>query len=556
MVLDQRLRATAQGFVPIHQPVEPNSLLFQQLRDPDQASTNRYWRNYPQISSGFTCSQRFCQFFRNFALLSVLASAQAKSPGNYSLITPLNNGYVLTSGQNVCNVQNYVPAIFFFDYEEWGSEMTLLQEKIIEILHSDMQGMNISNLVVENVLTNKISTRGKRNNILHEAVMASRREMFSTASPSGSTARPGNPTPTSTTTTTGPAKKEISPGISGPTFLLLNSLKEAVASIPVSQAISLLQNLKKYTSSLEPLLKRFKINSKFSKMIQSSTKPIMRLGEWFKGSFWRKLRSGIEEWVKTENKKELLVKNKNANESFLLKFASEEKEIDKLNFFQFLHQQLDTTVHAVIKAVQRLQSRNLPTELIELNSVASTFQEMKKEDPTLNITEGQFLSLAGTHSLTYPVSTECSNTRSCPLQIITFIPSVEENNRFEEKLIHTLPTRHQGILLNDWHVLQPTVNKFLYSPSKKLALEKNEEDCIPSSASDICSLCSINDAQRPAGNTCLKTMALEKDPWDICPYVKTRNPKDKAIRLGQGTWAYSDDTPGHIIEKCNSKEVV
>jgi hypothetical protein len=217
---------------------------------------------------------------------------------------------------------------------------------------------------------------------------------------------------------------------------------------------------------------------------------------------------------------------------------------------------MDSTVQAVLKAVQRLRSRDLPSELLDLNSLDPMFQELKQKDPKFNITEGQFLSLADTHSLTYPVQTSCELNMNCPLKILTVIPSFDENDVFIEKIIHTLAIRHDGILLNDWHVLKPKVDKFLYSPSKKLALEKNGENCIPSSASDSCSLCSINEAQRPAGDACLKTIALGNEPWDVCPYDKTHSPKDKAVRLGQGQWAYSDDTPGHIVENCNSNEVV
>jgi hypothetical protein len=179
------------------------------------------------------------------------------------------------------------------------------------------------------------------------------------------------------------------------------------------------------------------------------------------------------------------------------------------------------------------------------------FQDLKTKDETMNITEGTFLSFANTHSLTFPV-TNC-NKSQCPLQIVIFIPNQEDVDIFQEKKIYPLPIRHDGLLLNDWHRLTPSHHSFLYSPTKKIALAAYEGNCIPSVSEDMCSLCFLDETTRPASVPCLKALAQGEEPWEVCDYEKVRHPKDVAIKLDTHKWAYSDDTPGKMVETCGKE---
>jgi hypothetical protein len=264
----------------------------------------------------------------------------------------------------------------------------------------------------------------------------------------------------------------------------------------------------------------------------------------------------LEQWELNKTRKELTAIDRQTRGSVVLKFDEGNKEIDRLSFFQFLYNQLESALHSMTNVIQRMRSRRWPSELVELNSLNTMFNELKQQDNTLTMTEDKFLAFADTHALTYPVKDDCVKASNCPLKFVTFIPSREETDNYEEKVIHPLPSRHEGMLSNDWHVLKPKVNSFLYSPSKQLALEKYAENCIPSSATDVCSLCTIEETTRPIKNKCLTALAQNREPWEVCEYDKIRQPKDVVVRLGSGMWAYSDDTPGQLVEACGDNEKI
>jgi hypothetical protein len=75
-------------------------------------------------------------------------------------------------------------------------------------------------------------------------------------------------------------------------------------------------------------------------------------------------------------------------------------------------------------------------------------------------------------------------------------------------------------------------------------------------ASDICDLCTLEETTRPGSDPCLKAIAQNLEPWDICPYEKVRNPQDTVVKLNERQWAYSDDTPGHLTEECDGMNQV
>jgi hypothetical protein len=438
--------------------------------------------------------------------------------------------------------------MFEFDFQDWGAELTAVQTQILKSLNQDLRNIGITNLTVENAPDDAIPTRGRRN-VMTDA-LANWGTPATTVKPTTTiTQGTGVPEPSTQpplARNTNPSRN-LSPGISGPAFFLLENLKEAVRALPVTEAISLLQSLTRHATSLKPLMEKFKLGSQH---VQPTNLPSIRMNGWFRGKYWADLLHFLNVWETSKASKQMQVLDTSTKENVLLKFTEGQKETDRLSFFHFLYGQMKEAVHQMIKIVQRLRNRTWPTELIDLNSLSPMFEELKKGDETMNITEGTFLSFANTHSLTYPVK-DCDKPQ-CPLQIIMFIPNQENVDTFQEKKVYPLPIRHDGLLLNDWHRLTPSHHSFLYSPTKKIAMATYEGNCIPSIAEDMCSLCFLDETTRPPSDPCLKTLAQDEDPWEVCDYEKVRYPKDVAIKLDTHKWAYSDDTPGKLVETCGT----
>lgn len=482
----------------------------------------------------------------SFALNSVKGSDQATIPGT---VTPLNSGYVLTEGDEICNVLKYVPYIFELDYLTLANGLIQFQNELNKAMSNDMTSQNLDKVIVESVdMTTNSTTGVKRHrrqtsveDFVRQHANAARTTTISSTTTTIPTTRPRR---TTDTTTRPRVSSDINAEISGPNFLLLNALKAAAENLPITQVTSLLDSIGKHAPSLESMLKRFKTGLNITSKLTSSIKSVKR----FTGRYWQRAAHLLKKWEEIKSTKELEVRNSTTDEKAKLKFGKNEEETDRLSLFQFLFNQADRTLHALAKASQQIRNKMWPLELIEVNTLNDIAREVSNQG--YNVQMARLLAQVSTYPLTYPVTGTCDK-EPCPLKLILFIPIQDEKDKYQEKTVHPLPTLHNGIMMKDWHKLKLPQEKFLYSTKKAIALKGHSTDCIPSLSEKDCALCMFEDTTRPASDPCLNAIAQNLEPWDLCPFEKIRNPTDTIVKIAERQWAYADDTPGHLTETCN-----
>jgi hypothetical protein len=91
--------------------------------------------------------------------------------------------------------------------------------------------------------------------------------------------------------------------LTGPAFLMLNSLKLAVESLPITQVTSLIDVLRNEAPSLKSILKRFKIGSKLSEKLVSS----VQLAKKFTGKYWKRAAQLLKNWEEIKSTNEMTV---------------------------------------------------------------------------------------------------------------------------------------------------------------------------------------------------------------------------------------------------------
>jgi hypothetical protein len=268
----------------------------------------------------------------------------------------------------------------------------------------------------------------------------------------------------------------------------------------------------------------------------------------FTGRHWSDLRQIVERWEERKSSKKLMLKDHTTKEDIELSFLEETKKMDKIQFFHSLYEQIRGALKTAARIVQQIRNRRWPDGLIQFNSISLVFEDIKRRNLPHEITEAQFLALTGSHALTYPVKDDCGE--ECQLQIVTFIPQYDLKDEYFENQVYVLPVKHQGAVIRDWHILKLPKDRFWYSKKADIALLQVQGPCVPSSNEDICALCNIYATKRPISDPCFLTIARKQEPWKTCPFEKTRHPKDVIVRLGQRKWAYADDTPGKLTERC------
>ncbi len=465
-------------------------------------------------------------------------------------VQSLKNGYVLTNGSEICHVKQYIPVMLEFDYLTLAHGLAQFQLKLNEALANDLGEAKIQNMIIESEETSNSTIGGKRKRSNTAHVQAFLQQNL----------RNATTTTTSASTTFVPARNTSLPGVapsvsendmdvdtSGSNFLLLNTLKVMAEKMQITQVSALLESLKKRAVNFRTILKRFGIVPEQNKRLKS----VIKLANKFTGKYWIRAAQLLRKLQETKNNQTLEVRNSLTDKKALLKFSKSETEIERISLFQFLSGQAEQVLSSLSVAMRQLQNYRWPIEMINIDSLENVKQEVNEKH---NLPLARLISQASKYPLTYPVTGDCEK-EPCSLRFVLFIPILDENDRYQEKRVHILPTYHKGIILNDWHKLT-VPREILYSQEKRIPVDYQSQECLKDYSEKDCSLCTIESTQRPASNPCLKALVQNKEPWDLCPYEKMRSPTDIVVKMSEGQWAYSDDTPGQLMERCNKSSQV
>jgi hypothetical protein len=139
------------------------------------------------------------------------------------------------------------------------------------------------------------------------------------------------------------------------------------------------------------------------------------------------------------------------------------------------------------------------------------------------------------------------------LMFLSLVPIFTEKGRYRVHDVVTLPTHHQGILSNDWHRIKADDTLVLNNDYESLAIKKSSLACIKLPAHVPCDFCILPELEVSDFNPCLQKIMKGDSPEDSCEFEKLDMSFEESTRIGNNAWAYSDPTPGTVLETCGEK---
>jgi hypothetical protein len=136
---------------------------------------------------------------------------------------------------------------------------------------------------------------------------------------------------------------------------------------------------------------------------------------------------------------------------------------------------------------------------------------------------------------------------------LTLIPIITEKGRYKVKDVVTLPTHHQGILKNDWHKIKADDSIVLHNDYESIAVHKQSLACIKLPAHLPCDFCIMTELEISEFNSCLQKVFKGQAPSEVCDFEKIEFGYEESTQIDNNAWAYSDPTPGIVLETCGEQ---
>jgi hypothetical protein len=139
------------------------------------------------------------------------------------------------------------------------------------------------------------------------------------------------------------------------------------------------------------------------------------------------------------------------------------------------------------------------------------------------------------------------------LMFLTLVPIITEKERYRVQDVVTLPTHHQGIVKNDWHKIKADDSIVLHNDYESLAVHKQNLACIKLPAHLPCDFCLISELEVSEFNSCLQKVLKGQAPSEVCDFEKIEFGYEESTQIDNNAWAYSDPTPGIVLETCGEQ---
>lgn len=249
----------------------------------------------------------------------------------------------------------------------------------------------------------------------------------------------------------------------------------------------------------------------------------------------------------------------------LLKVANQMTEFTETNEYS----DFEYLVHAVEFIQERfmafeevadtLRENKLPSYLYDDSQLRIALTAISQRNKFLSV--GQLHALIESSATTFPFKLACAENaltpdEKCPLYFATLLPVVKPSQVYKMQEVRTLPTYHQGILSNDWKMLQVPHDQVLVRDNEILPVKDRELSCIQTTTVSECDICILNSLSSGGPDKCISSIMQHEDPYDTCDTIKLDKVTDQSVVLSKDSIAYTDVNPGSIIEKCPGKETL